>query len=303
MKCVRGLSATFTLAAATVGFAASAVGGSHADLQGLLADASKQSRWFPSSYQQVLESRDLFQQTLGALMNGGDTNTRLDALGWRIERINQRLQVLRESPGQKRGRGLFVIGPLPGDRLLIQAPHQFTDLDTGRILASVVAESPSAAAAFNTVPRQITVAEREVDSDLAHLGYSEFMAFTDAFVRAVPDARVVQLHGFDQAKRTTPEGRDADVILSNGTQTPGPYVSTLANCLRRTWPKRVVRLYPVEVDELGARTNTIGKLVRSAHGDRFVHVELSRPLRRQMARDADLRRDLMRCLRGEDRSG
>ncbi len=54
-------------------------------------------------------------------------------------------------------------------------------------------------------------------------------------------------------------------------------------------------LFPTTVDELGGTTNVQDKILRAAGHDGFVHLELSRPLRRRL-RDDGSALLLERCL-------
>jgi mRNA-degrading endonuclease toxin of MazEF toxin-antitoxin module len=202
--------------------------------------------------------------------------------------------VLRETPGHCKGQGLYLIRQGVAASLLLQVPHGYFDKHTDDIAAGLL-QAPVRAVAFNTVPRHSTQHGRKVDADLAHRADNLFAAFTRAFARVYPAGRVVQLHGFNPAKRKTAAGHSAAVIVSAGTARATPASTAVAACLQSllTAP---VRLYPRDVRELGATTNLQGRLLREQAHTGFVHVELSRALRERLRSEASLRAGLGACL-------
>lgn len=204
--------------------------------------------------------------------------------------------LLREPAGRHEGTGWYLIGPPSDVGPALQLPHAFRDLDTGRVGLALVREHPFVAAAWNSVPRDTPLAEAAGTADLAHLEQTLFTSFTEALALSGRVTRLIQLHGFARGKRRTPQGHSSHLILSDGTRVPGATVREAAACLRET-VEPATRLYPVEVRELGGRTNVQGRIVR-ALGLPFLHVELSRELRRRLLEDAELRSRLYRCLGG-----
>jgi hypothetical protein len=205
--------------------------------------------------------------------------------GWRA---------LSDDPQDPAGRGLYAYRP-DGLALMISAPHQFRDLRTGRIAGLLFDELGLEAAAFNTAPRDLLLIDGSL-SDLGKLEGSQFNLFHLAFHAARPDSRIVQLHGFAREKRKTVAGRQADVIVSNGTRRPDRTTVEVTECLLRAG--FIARHYPDEVSELGGTTNvTVAELIGAgAPVGTFLHVETSRELRDRLAADEALRFVFGSCL-------
>ncbi|MDX2456921.1 MAG: hypothetical protein QNL87_05385, partial [Gammaproteobacteria bacterium] len=168
--------------------------------------------------------------------------------------------VLREVPGFCTGQGMYLIRQGVAARLLLQVPHGYFDKHTDNIAAGLL-QAPVRAIALNTVPRHYMQQGIKIDADLAHRTDNLFAALTRAFARVYPAGRLVQLHGFNPAKRKTAAGHSAAVIVSAGTAWPTPASTAVAACLQSLL-NNPVRLYPRDVQELGATTNLQGRLLR-----------------------------------------
>ncbi|MDX2455941.1 MAG: hypothetical protein QNL87_00375, partial [Gammaproteobacteria bacterium] len=82
---------------------------------------------------------------------------------------------------------------------------------------------------------------------------------------------------------------------SAGTAWPTPASTAVAACLQSLL-NNPVRLYPRDVQELGATTNQQGRLLRRLAHNGFVHVELSRALRERLRSQGPLRTGFAACL-------
>lgn len=203
-------------------------------------------------------------------------------------------RVLGEKAGQCGGQGTYLLREPPALPLAIVAPHRGSDRHTGTIAASLFDESPAAAAAWNSAPRRAN-AGCPAGDPTRHPTH-HLTAFSLAFAAAYPQGRVVQLHGFDGARRTSRAAQLADIILSQGTRTPAPSLYDLADCLsRRLHPWRV-RVFPGDVDELGALENRQGQALAAAGFTGFAHIELSREVREALVADGAQRAVFGRCL-------
>lgn len=273
---------------------------------GALLDATALRRGYVAATPaEAARSEELFLRLLRG-ERGEDLAAGLRALGFALEVLrlgDEALAVVREAPGAATGKGLYVVRrPANGIApVALQAPHRFFDEDTGTIAARLLAEELRfAAAAWNTVPRHYDDAAtgRRVDSDLAHAPVSHLNAFTRAFARAHPGGLVAQLHGFDQGRRRSASGAEADMIASGGTDTPGRQVRARVACLRMATPWKVL-LFPEDVRELGGTTNTNAAALRTLGGQaEFLHLEMARDLRRDLVRQPALRARLAECLAG-----
>lgn len=202
-----------------------------------------------------------------------------------------------DPPGDVRGRGFYLLDRTasPEGNLLVQAPHRFKDLDTGKIVAALVQGGRFRAAAWNTVPRWAPDDRSDRSSDVAHIDVSFFNAFTLAFAEAYPDGAVVQVHGFAREHRDTAAGRDADVIVSSGTRQLREPAHRVHGCLNAALDGAVLA-YGEDVFELGATTNRNAAALRRNGFDRFVHVELAREMRRRLLAEPVVQDRLRRCL-------
>ncbi|MBV0934490.1 hypothetical protein [Marinobacterium weihaiense] len=174
--------------------------------------------------------------------------------------------------------------------IFLQAPHQYYDLRTGRLVARLQAEGDMMAAFWNTAQRHVAAG-----CDLVHVDHTYLHAFTRAFQQARPQGLIVQIHGFAADKRDTLAGRTADMIISDGTREPSPEAKAFAHCLSEhtRWQ---VRLFPHDVHELGATTNTVAADLRQQGNSRFIHWELSAQARRELVGSAVRRGDVLACL-------
>ncbi|MDQ7089464.1 MAG: hypothetical protein Q9M50_02300 [Methylococcales bacterium] len=185
------------------------------------------------------------------------------------------------------GRGFIALRSEKTKPWLLQAPHAKSDLHTGKIARLLFSEGRFKAAIWNSVPRKKV--------DMAHNYQSYWQAVTQVFAENYPQGRIIQLHGFSAKKRKTAAGRNSDMIISAGNQFPPLWVQKVADCLKaRTEFK--VSLYPYEVTELGARTNSQGQLLQSLGHQGFLHLEMNKKLRDTLLKHVDLRQQLLVCL-------
>lgn len=224
----------------------------------------------------------------------------LEQLGLVSSRIEQPFAgvMLEERDGQPRGQGTYLMRDA-ADRphpLLITAPHRGADIHTGPLAAALFLETRATAAAWNSVPRAPRGESNGLD--LARVERHLFTAFAIAFAGVHPSGRIIQLHGFDPAKRQTPAARASDVILSSGSEQPSAAVESIAACLVRALPGYRIRLFPTEVPELGAIKNAQARVLRGLGHDMFVHMELSLRIRERLVDSQELRSAVGDCLGG-----
>lgn len=227
----------------------------------------------------------LLKDQLKPLFNGASLG---DWQSLTMQQVNhQDFITLQEMPTAKQGRGFFAINTRATKNWLLQAPHADSDLYTGKIVSRLFLEGEFKAAQWNTVKRDIR--------DMAHTPNTYWQAFTLAFAQQYPDGKVIQLHGYDQAIRKTKAGESSDMILSAGHETAPLWVQQTAACLKNAFPKRV-SLYPLDVQELGGTNNVQGQLLRSLGHNGFLHIEMSKNMRKQLLDNADLRKLFIKCL-------
>jgi len=227
---------------------------------------------------------------------------------WKLD--GQIYWALLEPEGSSRGAGAYVfrIGPPDaGPTILLEAPHNFYDLGTGRLAAELFFDPPPGArprALFtNTIHRyQLAPGNKKKrkhnPADVAHNPQHAFSIATEAFAIAAGGARVIQIHGFGSRTDDDDEG-DVDnvlVVVSAGDEAgSSPLTAAIAGALTGELGPEVKR-FPEDVRFLGATTNAQGRLLRKIDGAEFVHVEMSSELRKKLADGAALRRKLAAIL-------
>lgn len=202
---------------------------------------------------------------------------------------------LAEPEGACTGRGvyLFRLEPASGP-VALTAPHRGADRLTGELAGALFEEHPFVAAAWNSAPRR-GEADCPHSRDIARLPTHYLTAFSLAFALRYPIGRVIQLHGFDHAKRSSIAAAEAGMILSDGSRNPSDRLLSLAGCLTRAFPDTKVAVFPIDSDELGATTNAQGRALRLAGFTGFSHIELSESMRRRLIENFADRAKLAVC--------
>lgn len=201
---------------------------------------------------------------------------------------------LSESPSHRTGRGFFVFSAQGAGDMLLQMPHGFRDLYTDDIGRKLFMEGRFSAAAWNTVPRYDTKDGVRMVADMSDMTETLFAALTRAFAKQHPGGHVVQLHGYARRNRRSLSGKASDMIISNGTQAPPPWIETMDRCLEDRL-SIVVSRFPVEIGELGATRTSIGIVLRQMGHAGFVHLEMSKPMRLRLRDSGDARKALLAC--------
>lgn len=290
MKMANAMKKTLLMAVATlVVFGTLTLASDRASLETLLEEARSEEYAVPPA-NSILQAQEGFRQWLAA-DNRSEGARDVKALGYEAITLSvPDIVVLTEEEDALRGRGFFAARLEGGAPLLIQAPHQYFDLRTGTLARQLFWESGAMAAAWNTTHRY-----ESDDTDLVHIADSYFHALSRAFADVHPEGRILQLHGYSRAKRDSRAGREAQAILSDGTSYPPKALAQLTACLSDRLDIRAL-LYPRDVRELGATTNTLAADLRRRNFDGFVHLELDADLRKRLIRDADARHTLIQCV-------
>lgn len=234
---------------------------------------------------QLRSAEQLFKELLVGSSELPELQRRWRELDFELSQQNLRnddvLWIVQEASDRRSGRGIYALRRHSGTRLVLQAPHGFFDRHTREIVAAMATHPTVSAASWNTVHRSRV--------DVAHEKRHYFNAFTRALLHDDQRPLVIQLHGFSRGTRRTQAGRTADFIVSNGSQIPTGVTGKSAKFLQAAFPEALTRIYPWQVQELGATTNVQGRLVREAGGE-FVSIEVAPPLRQQFMdhpRDCD----------------
>jgi hypothetical protein len=242
----------------------------------------------------TLAERLAFEDKLGRLFDSlSDQTVEFDETfgptGLRLQLLEEgRFVALFEGGDSWRGTGVYVFRTGHASDVLLQAPHGYHDQHTAEIAWAAFRQSQARAFYFNTMHRyRATPGEgKRTDdvhrADLAHNTDSYFYVATDQFLRRHPDGTVVQLHGFD---RRSLSKKGFEIVVSDGTDAPGEVARQWTARLRDEFGEDAVALYAEDVRQLGASSNTIGRLVRLTRRGHFVHLEFSPEFRERLLRD------------------
>ncbi len=273
-----------------------------ASIEDLLEAARQGAVFRPSDAVELARAEVLFGRILDGSADGKEMLSALksewNGLGYRLETVSaggKSFLALLEKPSHRRGRGFFLFPLRPAGDLLLQAPHGFKDLYTGEIGVKLFPAGRFAGAAWNTVSRYETEEGGRGTADLSDRTDTLFAALARAFAERYPEGHVVQLHGYARGKRDSLSGRVSDMILSNGTHRPPPWLEGMDRCLEGRFSV-VVSRFPVETDELGATRTSIGIVMRQMGHAGFFHLEMSREMRERLRDDDAAREDLLGCL-------
>jgi len=258
------------------------------------------NHYVPYTKKQIQLAESIFEQLLLNRLSE-KTFSQLRSLKLSLTKVNDLLLVSETLPPY-RGQGLYVIRVKAEGDILLQAPHSFHDLKTGNIAIKMMRDNPIRALAMNTVSRKyLTSTGEKYNADMAHLPESLFMAFSRAFTRVHSNGKIVQLHGFNAEKRAQIFDEDnvktnrLQMILSNGTRAVDQQLIQQKSCIDQTLSIQS-HLYPLDINELGGTTNTIGRAVRQLGFSGFEHIEISLPVRKKLNHSKKMRRGLFECV-------
>jgi hypothetical protein len=220
---------------------------------------------------------------------------------------------LVEPPEERRGAGgyVFRVAAVPEDdypSILLQAPHADHDVGTGDIASRLFFDPPPGkrprALFVNTIHRyqlQPGQRQRRADNpaDVAHNPDHLFSALTDAAAATLGRVVVVQIHGFADATDESDDARvpaGTQVVVSAGDRRGSTSTTTqvAAELTRAFGPG--IRRFPEEVTALGATTNAQARLLQQHPRARFVHLEISAELRKELRASPAKLRELGRIL-------
>jgi len=252
------------------------------------ASTSKKNQHFePHSVAEVNRFAELLRLELDGQAHSDDWF----AQGWVVYRnVLPNSFVIAEHKSRRVGRGLYVVRTGRAVPIMLQAPHRFFDQKTGVITRKLFEERAIRAAAWNTMHRR--------KFDVAHETNSFFNAFTTVITERYPGAVNVQLHGFDNSDTKNIAGNDkaALAIVSNATRFPDARTKRLTRALKSNWGRDRVWLFPHETRELGATTNTQAALMRKSGNENFIHIELAKEVRDELAKSKRKRAELLNVL-------
>lgn len=263
-----------------------------------LREAGDCDHYQPMTAQQLGQAESLFK----LMLNGTPTNEDSLRLQWAalgfelidLSALERSWWGLRESAIACRGQGYYLIQRGGWGQLMLQVPHAYFDRYTGEIGAGML-HPGMVALAWNSANRRLGQGTDRVNADLAKRTDSLFIALTRAFVSARPQGHLIQLHGFDNQRRKTLAGADAQIIVSAGSTWVTPAVYRVSRCLKPVLDGPI-RVFPQEVTELGGIKNVQGRLLRRYGHEGFIHLELNLSARQRLRQEPRLRAQMMACL-------
>ena len=263
----------------------------HADiLENWYPDSPPRSGYAPLSQQGFNQLENQFLQIVSALPR---LPQRSAESRWQLKILDHRYIALQQR--ENHGGGHYLFNPAAKRPIYLQAPHRVSDRNTGRIVLRLFQRNHYRGAGWNSLHRRSKGLKGPTESDLAHIPLSPFTAMGRAIAMQEPEARIIQLHGFNQTRRKSVEGASADIIISSASNWPSSETRLMALCLQQS-QLGVVRLYPNEVRELGGTTNNTAKALQRIGFSGFIHLELSAPLRQRLLKETDLFDRFAQCL-------
>lgn len=225
--------------------------------------------------------------------------------------------------------------------VVLQAPHSYFDRHTGSIAAAIFFGQSTAqvrvdALMTNSLHRYQQTSDRRYKaatnpSDVCHNANHAFQHATEQIAKTAGSrpAYFVQLHGFGKLHREA-EGRTSpddngvrspeetskdtpldddlepagaiEIIVSTGRKTGSSDLSTaVAMALGHAFGQEVVRRYPEEIRILGGTTNVQGRMLRKRKHTKFLHIEMSKRIRKRLLTSPELLHQFAAAVLGHGR--
>jgi len=257
------------------------------------------SHYISYTNKQMQLAESIFEQLLSNSLSEKSLS-QLRSLNLSISKVNNLLLVSEDLPPYS-GQGIYVFRVKAENEILLQAPHGYHDLKTGKIAIKMMLENSISALAINTVSRKYKTSAGVINhADMAHLPVSLFMAFSRAFAKVYGNGKIIQLHGFNAEKRAQKQSQKntasaLNIIISNGTRAANQQLILQQTCLDKALSIKT-HVYPLDINELGGTKNTIGRAIRQLGFSGFKHIEMSLPVRKKLNRSKKMRRALFECM-------
>ncbi len=192
--------------------------------------------------------------------------------------------LLRSGPHEADGLYAFRLGGQTSS-LVLQAPHGWYDLDTGRLVAALFEGGTGAVACFNTAHRYLGQERRATGADVAHRPGSAFQAATIGLADGLADPMVVQVHGFSDQEYSY------SAVISGGLAfQPARWVESSVRLLNPLLGAHGPVVTSTMVPGLAATTNVQARVL-AGHA-RFLHLELAPEARKSLVENPDQLREL-----------
>lgn len=191
----------------------------------------------------------------------------------------------------RHGWGMYVLSPDSGSPLCVEVAHPLDDIDS--YITGVETYRTANGRCLFVAGASRFAGEGET-ADVAHEEDSVFEAVHRAALAAFRGLVVFEPHGFE----STQHAGDGDVVVSSGVFPPGPVATRVADLLRGGGV-RVCVYDGVHCSALGGTTNVQGVSTRAQRHE-FLHVEMSRGVRRDPRLRELVARAVARAVAGPD---
>ncbi|HCV05416.1 MULTISPECIES: hypothetical protein [Pseudoalteromonas] len=177
-----------------------------------------------------------------------------------------------------------------GKPCISYAPHRYFDKHTLLIAKALFSECQ--VLLTNTKHRSSRDLQGKI-IDFSQYQNSSSNAFILAYGKIVETFSIYQIHGFAKEKRTTEQGRKADIIISEGHLHASQRSLHISKCLNSKLDVNAL-VYGQDVYELGGTQNILNSL--GPVNSHFFHIELSRELRERLITNNLLLKQFSQCL-------
>lgn len=177
-----------------------------------------------------------------------------------------------------------------GNNCIAYAPHRYFDKHTLKIAKAVFADCQ---VLLTNSKHRNSLDQTNAKLDFGKYKVSSANAFILAYAKTVESFSIYQIHGFAKEKRRTLQGRNADIIVSDGSKTPSKATVKVSECLNNQLSTAVM-LYGRDVFELGGTTNILTSM--APVNSQFFHIELSRQMRERLITNSQLLKQFSQCL-------
>ncbi len=252
-----------------------------------------------------------FGKAMAALASGDTVAARAGLAECGFEEVpvltGRPVTLVRELPDVCAGGGVYALAGGPADRaarggLALETPHSFFDRHTWEIGLALFEQGLGRAFLCNTVHRHRPAlgGTAGATADVAH-GESNFLHAATLGLAAVwPETVFVQLHGFENRRRSSSAGAVADFVLADGRRAGGTHalLQRAAAAFEEEFGRTAIAMHGRDTTELGATGNAQGRALNGRAADHFLHVEISATMRARLVSDAETLAKLRKALSG-----
>lgn len=248
--------------------------------------------YVPPMLEEVQAYRTWISDTATAARSGQHP-TATPPEGFVLEPFSSKYWIAHEHPDHRRGAGAVIFRLGDGPSILLETPHVFFDRGTMDLGIRALEILDARALLINTVHRNRALMQDGVGtspasgvvspSDAANATPTFFLAAHEALI--ADGGATLQLHGFRDEKAP-----QASVIVSASGTNGRIDIDALRQVVQGG-----VRVFPEEINMLGALRNVEARACRERKLP-FVHVEIAKSLRDELASSDTLQRRFLAAL-------